>query len=262
MEHMTEKKTKSNQSLEKALQLIEILAPAREPMRLQDLSRQAGMPPSTALRLLNTLLQHGYVNQDPLTSRYGLSLKFAQIGGLVSARLDIRNLAHSSLLELSSRCGESCCLAVEEDQQAVYVDVVDGPDGMLKIMQRIGKRAPLHCTGVGKLFLLNLTPEQLHAYVQRCGLPALTSRTITSEERLVQELGRIRRLGYAMDDEECELGARCVACGVWDYTQKIVAGVSVTGPLHRMEGDHLVNITQEVQRTAGRLSQMMAYPEK
>ena len=261
MEPIAEKKTKSNQSLEKALQLIEILAPAREPMRLQDLSKQAGMPPSTALRLLNTLLQHGYVNQDPLTCRYGLTLKFAQIGGLVRSRLDICTLAHPSLLELSSRCGESCCLAVEENQQAVYVDVVDGPDGMLKIMQRIGKRAPLHCTGVGKLFLLNLTQEQVEDYVQRCGLPALTNKTITTQERLLQELSYIRRQGYAMDDEECELGARCVACGVWDYTKRIVASVSVTGPLHRMQGDHLVNITQQVQRTASRLSNMLSYPD-
>ena len=115
----------------------------------EDVAEAAGLPPSTALRMLHTLILCGYANQDPMTLRYGLTLKFAYIGSLISARLDVRNLAHPLLLELSARCGESCCLAVEENRQVVYVDVVDGPDGMLQIMQRIGKRAPsvLHRRG-------------------------------------------------------------------------------------------------------------------
>ena len=98
---MAQKMAKANQSVEKALQLVEVLAQAREPMRLQDVAEAAGLPPSTALRMLHTLILCGYANQDPMTLRYGLTLKFAYIGSLISARLEVRNLAHPLLLELS-----------------------------------------------------------------------------------------------------------------------------------------------------------------
>lgn len=256
---MVQKRTKTNQSVEKTLQVIEVMAAAREPMRLQDLAGACQLPPSTALRLLNTLLQHGYVNQDKVTLRYALSLKFAQIGSQVSAQMDIRNLAHPLLLELSARCGESCCLAIEENRQVVYVDVVDGPDGMLKIMQRIGKRAPLYCTGVGKIFLLNFDQGGVEEYIRQNGLPALTHNTITTREGLLEELAKIARQGYALDDEECERGARCVAAGVRDYTGRVVAGISASGPLHRMTAERMGAITRFVRETAQQLSQMLAY---
>ena len=258
---MEKKLAKVNQSVEKALQLVEVLASSREPMRLGDLAAACGLPASTTLRLVNTLLLHGYANQDPVTLRYSLTLKFAQIGSQVSSQMDIHNLAHPWLLELSSRCGESCCLAIEENRQVVYVDVVEGPDGMLKIMQRIGKRAPLYCTGVGKIFLLNDDAASLEQYIAENGLEPLTSHTITTREGLLSELDRIGRQGYALDDEECEQGARCVAAGVRDYTGKVVAGISVSGPLHRMEPEHIRRIIPQVQRTAQRLSQLLAYEE-
>ncbi len=256
---MAQKMAKANQSVEKALQLVEVLAQAREPMRLQDVAEAAGLPPSTALRMLHTLILCGYANQDPMTLRYGLTLKFAYIGSLISVRLDVRNLAHPLLLELSARCGESCCLAVEENRQVVYVDVVDGPDGMLQIMQRIGKRAPLYCTGVGKIFLLNGGQEGVEEYIRSHGLPPLTDHTITSREGLFRELDKIRRQGFAIDDEECEQGARCVAAGVRDYTGQVVAGISVSGPLHRMTAEHLQPIIRAVQQTAQQLSRLLAY---
>lgn len=256
---MGEKLAKVNQSVEKTLQIIEVLAAGRQPMRLQDVAAACGLPPSTALRLLNTLQQHGYANQDAATLRYGLSLKFAQIGAAVGAQLDIRNLARPLLLELAARCGESCCLAIEENQQVLYVDVVDGPDGMLKIMQRIGKRAPLHCTGVGKLFLLNYDAQALAQYIGSQGLPGLTANTITQPEKLQEELQKVARQGFALDDEECELGARCVAAPVRDYTGRVVAAFSTSGPLHRMTHQHIRTITQVVCQTGARLSQMLAY---
>ena len=137
---MPAKLSKLNQSVEKALQIIEIMMKEPEAMRLQDIALKAEMPPSTALRMINTLLVYGYVNQDPDTLRYSLSLKFAQVGSAVSSRFSLSKIAHPLLVELSQRCQESCCLAVEENMELIYTDVVDGPDNMLRIMQRIGKR--------------------------------------------------------------------------------------------------------------------------
>lgn len=259
---MPTKHSKVNQSVEKVLQIIEVMTREKGPMRLQDVALKAEMHPSTTLRMLNTLLVYGYVNQDPQSLRYSLSLKFAQIGSLVCEQVNLRDIAHPLLVELSQRCQESGCLAIEEDMEVVYTDVVDGPDSMLKIMQRIGKRAPMHSTGVGKLLLLNYSNRQLGEYIATKGLPALTPNTIVTREALTSKLDEIRAQGYALDDEECELGARCVAAPIRDFSGKIVAAISVSGPLSRMSMERIEVVAPVVMQTAAKISNLMAYKEE
>lgn len=256
---MSEKLAKNNQSVEKVLQIVETMAKSREPLRLQDIAFKVDMPASTTLRFLNTLLKCGYAHQDPLTLRYSLTLKFMYIGGLVSSQISIRDIAHPYLLELSKKCDESVCLAIEQDMEIVYIDVIDGPDGMLKITQRIGKLAPIHSTGIGKLMLLNYDSEQLNRMIEVKGLKSLTPNTITSKEELLSELNKVRMQGYALDDEECELGARCLSVGIKDYTGKYVAGISVSGPITRMTMDYIGAIKNIVIETADQISKHLAY---
>lgn len=256
---MEMKLSKLNQSIEKAIQIIEVLASNQQPMRLQDIAASCGMPASTVLRMLNTLLVHGYVNQDPQSLRYSLSLKLALIGSRVCAQVSLRDIAHPLLVELSMRCQESSCLAIEEDMEVVYTDVQDGPDSMLKIMQRIGKRAPMHSTGVGKLLLLNYSEEQLDHLIEVKGLPALTPNTLVTKQALMDKLAEIRAQDYALDDEECELGARCVAAPIRDYSGRIVAGISVSGPIHRFTMEHISEIVPQVKDIANQISKLMAY---
>ena len=187
------------------------------------------MPASTVLRMVNTLLELGYACQDAQTLRYGLTMRFAQLGHRIAARFHVRDIAHPYLEELSQQCMESSCLAIEEDIEAVYIDVMDGGDGMLKIMQRIGKRAPLHSTGVGKLMLTQYTPEKLNLLLQLRGLTRLTPHTLTSIQELEHELAIIfSEQGYAVDNEECELGARCIAAPIYNYKNRIIAAISVS----------------------------------
>jgi DNA-binding IclR family transcriptional regulator len=256
---MREKLSKSNQSVEKALQIIEIMAASDQPMRLQDIAIKAAMPPSTALRIVNTLLTHGYARQDSLSHRYALSMRFARLGDLVLSQASVREMAHPFLVELSKKSLESCCLAEEQDMDVVYTDVVEGPDSMLKIMQRIGKRAPMHCTGVGKLMLTNYSGKALGEFAAAKGLPALTPNTLVTRDALVEELARIRAQGYAMDNEECELGARCVAAPIRNYTGKVVAGISVSGPTSRLSAERLCAITAAVTEAAAKISALLAY---
>ena len=138
--------------------------------------------------------------------------------------------------------------------ELVYTDVVDGPDNMLRIMQRIGKKAPLHSTGIGKLLLLNYSNKQLNELIATKGLTALTPNTLVSREALVERLEQIRRQGYALDDEECELGARCVAAPVRDYT-----GISISGPVSRLTKEHIQVIIPVVQEVADKISKLLAY---
>lgn len=256
---MSEKLAKNNQSVEKVLQIIETMAQNREPLRLQDIALKVEMPASTTLRFLNTLMKCGYVHQDSITLRYSLTLKFTYIGSLVSSQISIRDIAHPYLVELSRKCNESVCLGIEQDMEIVYIDVIDGPDGMLKITQRIGKLAPIHSTGIGKLMLLNYDSKQLNQVIAVKGLKALTPNTITSKEELLKELEKIKNQGYALDNEECELGARCLSVGIKDYTGKYVAGISVSGPTTRMTMEYISNIKNIVKETADRISEKLAY---
>ncbi len=256
---MSEKLAKINQSVEKVFQIIETMAESREPLRLQDISLKVEMPASTTLRLITTLINCGYANQDPNTLRYSLSLKFMHIGSLVSSQTSIRDIAHPYLVELSKKCKESVCMAIEQNMEVVYIDVIDGPDGMLRITQRIGKIAPMHSTGVGKLLLLNYDSKEINNIISKKGLVSLTPNTITTKEELLKELEVIKSQGYALDNEECELGARCISAGIKDYTGKIVAGISVSGPVTRMTMEYIDTIKNTVMDTSKKISEILAY---
>lgn len=258
---MPSKLAKPNHSVEKSFQIIETMASERQPMRLQDIAQSTGIPSSTALRMLTTLLTLGYVAQDHATLRYYLSLKFAYLGNCVTSQLSIRDIAHPILMTLAKTCGESVYLAKEQNSDVVYIDISDGPDNMLKITQYIGKRVPMHCTGVGKIMLLNYTAEEIHSMVEERGMPARTKNTITSYDELMRELDSIRERGYALDDEECELGARCIAVGITDYSGKIVAGISMSGPISRMTVKRIEEVSPIVINAAKDISRKLASPK-
>lgn len=258
---MPRKLSKVNQSVKKIFQIIEIMANSREALRLQDIALKVDIPASTVLRLINTLVSCGYANQDPITLKYSLSLKFTLIGSLVSSQTSIRDIAHPLLLELSKKCKESVCLAIEQDMEVVYLDVIDGPDGILKITQRIGKVAPLHSTAVGKILMLNYDSVQLNQVIALKGLTALTPNTITNKEELLEELEKIKTQGYALDNEECELGARCIAAGIKDYSGKYIGAISISGPITRMTMEQIDAYKYIVIDTAQSISELMAYKE-
>lgn len=243
---MREKNAKRNQSVERVFAIIEVMAELSGPATLQEISQEAGYPASTTLRMLTTLEDLGYVLQEVATRKYFLSFRFAKLGERVKSQFSLVRIAAPELRALSKVCRESSCLAVERDGAVLYIDTVEGPDSMLRTMQYIGKSSPMHVTGVGKLMLLNLSEEELAAFAQEKGLARFTKHTITTLEELTKELDIIRAQGYAFDNEECELGAKCVAAPIVDYQGKVVAALSVSGPVHRFSGDNLEEITAHV----------------
>lgn len=176
---------------------------------------------------------------------------------MVAPRFNIREVAHPRLIRLSRDYGEASCAEIDNDMTALYVDVVDGPDGMLKIMQHIGKLSPLHCSGVGKCLLLNYDEGMLDTFIKKKGLPAFTSNTITLKERLLAELLEVRQRGYAINDEECELGARCVACGISDHSGRIVAAIGMSGPVSRMTDPSVRAISSSLMEAAKEISKSL-----
>lgn len=250
--------TQSNLSSEKLLSLIEALAELSEPARLQDLSRMLEMNSSTVLRFLAALQHWGYVARDIDTGRYYLTLRLCGVTQSISANMSIRNIALPFLRSVAQTFGESANLSIEYDMAVMYVEVVNSPSKILVSTQRIGNIAPLHCTGVGKLLLLNYSPAQLEQMAAVKGLARFTDTTITSLPELTAAVERARETGYALDDEECEAGVRCVAAPLRDYTGRVVAGISVSGPATRMTDQRisrnlpfLLETAEEVSRRLG-----------
>ena len=256
---MMEKSTKSNQSVERTFQIIEAMGEARRPVRLSELAQKTGLSASTVLRMVHTLVDLGYAFQDQETLQYGLTLQFARIGSLASNGIGLRDFAHPVMEALAQECHEACCLAIEQQDEVVYIDMVDGPDNMLRIMQHIGKRAPMHCTGIGKLLLLNRNIDGVRDYITRHGLPRFTDHTLTDERTLLTELEQVRRRGWAADNEECEIGARCVAAPIHDYTGAVVGGLSISGPTTRRNERTVPDIARRVKQAGELISQRMGY---
>jgi DNA-binding IclR family transcriptional regulator len=261
MENEKAKGPLKNQSTVKALDIIELLAYNIDPMRLQDISESLKMNASTALRFLESLAACGYVKQNPETLRYYLTFKICSIANKVSENIHLYDIAQPYLKRVSAQFDESVCLAIEQDMTVVYIGVVQRPDQMLRSMQRIGNRAPMHCTGVGKLMLLNHEDEYIDKMIESKGLQAFTANTITTREQLQKEIARIREQGYSWDDEECEIGANCIAVPIFDYTRKIIAGMSVTGPTSRLTKEKMRELIPFLLEQAQELSRILGYDQ-
>ena len=232
--------TQSNQSAERLLLLLEAMSVLDEPIRLHDLAEKLGMNASTIHRFLTPLQQKGYVNQDPDTGRYHLTFKICGLADNVSSRLEIRKIAFPFLRNMARIFQESANLSIEEaDMSILYVEVVTAPGKTLMTTQRIGHAAPMHCTGIGKILLLEYGERKLDQLIGCKGLPRFTENTITDKRELLAALEEIRKNGYAFDNEECEVGARCIAAPIRNYANRIVAGISVSGPVSRMTDSHV-----------------------
>lgn len=256
---MKEKKSKKNNSVKRVFKIIEAMADSSRWMRLRDISLKSNLPQSTVLRLLNTLFYCDYVIQDQGTTKYSLSLKFCQLANQINAKFNIRDILKPFLVELSEKFKESSCLAIEDNMEVTYIDTVEGPDRILQTMQRIGKKAPMHCTGVGKILLLNYTEEDLKKFIKFKKLEKLTTNTITNLDKLIIELKKVKSQNYAVDNEECELGARCIAVPVIDYSKKIVAAISVSGPSNRLTLEKINYLKSDMLGISVNASQAMGF---
>lgn len=227
----------TNQTAEKVMVVLEALARQNQPVKLIDLSREIGMNASTLYRFLTALHNTGYVVQDEATGKYELNLRICYLSELIKKRFSIANTLHRFAVEASELFQESAHLAQVDHNMIVYVDNVVGSAAIsqsLIIHQYIGHTAPMHCTGIGKLFLSEFSDTEMDKLIAEKGLQKFTEKTFVTKEALLQELEQIRVQGYAYDNEECEIGVRCVAIPIRDYTGKIVAGLSISGPASRI----------------------------
>lgn len=224
----------SIQVIERMMKLLEVLAQNARPAGLKNLAQASGLHPSTTHRILGALVNDRMVERvDP--GSYRLGIRLLELGNLVKARISVREHALPYMRELHAQTGEAVNLSVRRDDEIVYVERTSSGRSLMRVVNIVGARAPLHITAVGKLFLLEDGAEGLRTYAQRTRLPQYTRNTLTTVGALEKELERIRRNAYAVDNEEAELGVRCIGAGVRDDSGAIVAGLSVSAPADRMK---------------------------
>jgi DNA-binding IclR family transcriptional regulator len=197
-------------------------------------SGKAELHPSTAHRILTALVRDRMVERVDQGS-YRLGMRLLELGNLVKSRISVREHALPFMRELHAATGEAVNLSVRRDDEIVYIERTSSGRSLMRVVNIIGARAPLHITAVGKLFLLEDGAEGLKSYAERTALPAFTKNTIHALPTLEKELDRVRRQGYAIDNEEAELGVRCVGAGIRDDTGALVAGLSISSPAERMK---------------------------
>ncbi|MGH3347735.1 MAG: IclR family transcriptional regulator [Nocardioides sp.] len=242
-------------SIGRAFEIVEVLA-EHAPMSLSALARQAGLPLSTVHRLVGTLVSLGYVRADA-EKRYALAPRMIHLGER-SGRM-VSHWAIPYLARLVDELGETANLAQLDGDRVVYVAQVPSRHSM-RMFTEVGRRVHPHCTAVGKALLARLPEASVDALVGRAGLPAHTSHTITSVARLQDELRSIRDAGYAVDDEEQELGVRCVAVALDDGTLPLA--LSVSGPVPRMTSDLVDRAVPALQAIAAEFAADLAAPDR
>lgn len=230
---MTSATKNSIQVIERMMKLLDVLAQHEEPVSLKQLAHLTGLHPSSAHRILASMVEGRIVDRTE-PGAYRLGLKLLDLGNLVKARINIRQEALPFMQQLHADLGETVNLIMRQGDEIVYVERTSGGAAMMRAIQIVGTRAPLHVTAVGKVFLAQETPERVAQYVRRTGLPTFTEHTLSDPQALNEELARVRERGYAFDDEEAEKGVSCIGAGIYDADRQLIAGLSISVPTERM----------------------------
>ncbi len=247
------------QSLDRAIQILEELALHRDGCGVTSLAALTGLHKSTVHRLLNALMARGYVSKNIENDKYSLGMKVLYLGSAILDRMDVRTVAKPFLEQLCRDTDEVVHLSTIDGTEAVYIDKVESPNKNIRMYSQIGKRVPLHCTGVGKVLLAWLPDSEVEYILGVKGMEPYTQNTITSIEGLKKHLAEIRKNGYAFDELEHEEGIRCVAAPIFNMNGKVVASVSISGPIMYVTLDRMPKLTEEVLKTAKNISYQLGY---
>ena len=241
------------QVIDRMSSLLDAVSRYPEPVSLKVLTAETGLHSSTAFRILDSMQTNGFVERDA-TGKYQLGRKLLRLGSRVRAQSDVRQIALPVMARLRDQLGESINLTIREGDEVVYIEKAT-PNRMMHVQQLVGSRAPLHVTAVGKLMLAKSGEEECRSYATRTNLPAYTRNTINDLTKLLQEADKIRELGYAFDDEEAEIGVGCIGTLIYDGSDNIVAGLSVSAPIERRK----LEWVEDIMQGAHEISEQLGY---
>lgn len=254
--HTAETDKTSIQVIERMVSLLDALATYPDPVSLKELSSVTGLHPSTAHRILNDLVIKRFVDRsEPGTYRLGMRL--LELGNIVKSRLNVREAALDLMRSLHRKTNQTVNLSVRQNDEIIYIDRAFSERSGMQVVRAVGGRAPLHLTSTGKLFLSIDDPKMVRAYATRTGLAGHNKNSITDLAKLEGELSLVRAHGYARDNEELELGVRCMAAGIHDDSGKLIAGLSISAPADRLQDEWL----DDLMNTAKQISAALGYSE-
>lgn len=255
-DHSTETEKTSIQVIERMVTLLDALAAYPDPVSLKDLATATALHPSTAHRILHDLVLKRLVDRSP-NGCYRLGMRLLELGNIVKSRLDVREAALDLMRNLHRKTNQTINLSVRQNDEIIYIDRAFSERSGMQVVRAIGGRAPLHLTSTGKLFLSIDDDKTVRDYATRTGLPGHNKNSITDLEKLEQELNFVRQHGYARDNEELELGVRCMAAGIQDDNGKLIAGLSISAPADRLQEAWL----ESLMVTAKQISLALGCPE-
>ena len=234
------------QVIERMFALMDVLASGEDALSLKEISEKTGLHPSTTHRILNDLATGRFVER-PEPGTYRLGMRLLELGNMVKARLSVRDAALGPMRELHKLTQQPVNLSMRQGDEIIYVERAYSERSGMQVVRAIGGRAPLHLTSTGKLFLAADDALRVRSYATRTGLGGNTRNSITQLPALERELAKARQYGFARDNEELELGVRCVAAGVYDDQGRLVAGLSISAPADRLDDGWLPKLMSTVQ---------------
>jgi IclR family transcriptional regulator, KDG regulon repressor len=245
-------------SLDKALDILEHMSRVRGEVDLASLARQTRIPKPTLLRLIHTLKRHNFIQQNHPSQKYQIGWAFIYFGKIASDVYTLPKVIHPFLEQLGGKTGETVSLVVLDQDHAVYIDQVISRN-MIKGIPTIGSKLGLHCTSAGKMLLSTFKDEDLENFLRSSVLEKKTEKTISDPSALKEEIRKIKRQGYAVDDEETEMGGRCVSAPILEKEGKTVAAISIIGPTNRIRKEDLGRLSAIVKETAYQASAALGH---
>jgi len=230
----------------------------RPSMGVTELAKSLKLHKSTAHRLLSTLEGAGYVTQDLQSERYTLGLKVLDLARAFLPQQDLRTHALPVMRRLMQKTGETVILGILMDLQVVCIETVVSPRP-ISVGRLTGVRVHPHVSSMGKIMLAQLGPDVTERLIREKGLPRLTAKTITNPDEFRRHLDQVRRRGYAVNDEEEDVGLKCLATPIWNRSREVVAALSVAGPAPRLEKPAIERIAVNLRAAADEISAALGY---
>lgn len=246
------------QSIDRAIGLLDILARSDHPIGLKDISEAVEVPTSTARRLLVSLMSHGFVNQNEKTRLYTPGLRLIELAYEILGSLDLRTQAEATLDYLNMETSLTVHLGIFDCGDVVYLDKREAKD-VVRMHSAVGKRAPVHCSALGKALVAFKDEAELRRIVGEKGLPRYTKTTITTWDDFIKDLKLVRELGYSRDNAEHQDMVHCIGAPIRDHTGVVVASISLTGTVYSHEIHLLDRFASLLMQQAIEISKKLGY---
>lgn len=245
-------------AVERAVLILQLLSQEPKGLTTSQIARKTSISKSTVFTILTTLHLYGLVERIEDTGRYQLGIALFTLGSSVLERLDVRSRAFPILKRLAEETQLATHLGIIDGREVVYIEKIEG-QGPIQIQSGIGWRMDVHCTSLGKAILSQWAEEKVQASLTQHTLPHHTPNTITSLPLLQEDLSKTKERGYAFDDEENELGIRCLGAPIFNHRGEVLYAVSISGPRDRVSLDSIEQFAEKLKQAAVEISQTIGY---